>query len=366
MPLAADEAALQQGARATEIEALRASGEPTPYSGKIEDPEVLQWLAEEMGEARIWSPTQIEAYARCPWSYFSGRLLRLEKLEDPDLDLDPRTRGSILHDALKRFYDAAIARTGGPVCLREPDLEWAVPLVETALEGAIQAARSTIWIGHPALERQRFQELKRQLVGFIEWEADQNEEARTRSKRTLFPLVRTGVSEHEVSFDDLPLEIDGVRLRLRGSIDRVETGIDERGNAQRMVAAVDYKNTRYSTPGRGDKKAWDDGVVLQVPLYALALTRIRPDVEPALVEYRAIKNRERVHTLPLYRYNGGELVEDAAAREKYDTALTRVARHIRGARGGHFPVDPPPSCNCPAFCHARDICRIPGGPRSGW
>ena len=34
--------------------------------------------------------------------------------------------------------------------------------------------------------------------------------------------------------------------------------------------------------------AWDDGVVLQVPLYAYALSRILDNVEVARVEYRAL------------------------------------------------------------------------------
>ncbi|CAN5708922.1 hypothetical protein BH23GEM9_BH23GEM9_17450 [soil metagenome] len=364
VPLAADAAALKHGTHAAAIELLRATGTTTPYSGLIEDVAMIAWLATELGESRVWSPTQIEAYAKCPWAYFSGRLLRLEKLEDPDLDIDPLTRGSILHDALHRFYREARSRTNKPVYLRAVDLEWAVPLAERAIVEAIDHARTSMWVGHPALEAQKLSELRRQLVSYVKWEAEENESAQSRTKRSLYPLVRTGVDDFEVPFDDVALEIGGVRVRFRGFIDRVETSVDERAGSQHLVAAVDYKSSVWSTPAGGEAKGWVDGVVLQVPLYAYALTQIREGSAAARVEYRAIRTPKRVHSLPLYRYDGDTLVADDNAMEKYENALKDVARHISAARGGSFAADPPPSCNCPPFCHARDICRIPGGPRS--
>jgi RecB family exonuclease len=73
---------------------------------------------------------QIEDYAKCPWAYFSKRLLRLERHEDPDEDMDNLVRGSLLHDALKRFYDAAFAQRGEPILLGQFDASWAEPLLQ--------------------------------------------------------------------------------------------------------------------------------------------------------------------------------------------------------------------------------------------
>ena len=63
------------------------------YAGRIESPELRAHVADLLGESRLWSPTQLESYAKCPWSYFSGRLLRLDRLEDPDQEMDAATRG---------------------------------------------------------------------------------------------------------------------------------------------------------------------------------------------------------------------------------------------------------------------------------
>jgi len=161
------------------------------------------------------------------------------------------------------------------------------------------------------------------------------------------------------------LERDGIRVRFRGSIDRVEVGVDDRmDRPERFTAAVDYKSSIYSTPGGGDKEAWDDGVVLQVPLYAHALTQLRPKTEVARTEYRALRPIEPAHQLQLWEYDpkSRRVVAEDEPAGKMERALDDVIRHVRAIREGKFPVRPPESCKCPPFCHALDICRIPGGP----
>jgi hypothetical protein len=158
-----------------------------------------------------------------------------------------------------------------------------------------------------------------------------------------------------------------VKLRFRGSIDRVEVSVDERRPSMSFIAASDYKSTKWSTPGSGDRKAWDDGVVLQVPLYAFALTQLKPDHEIARVDYLALKNPEQVHLLQLYTFDkkSARPQEDAEAQQRWQTALDGAIAQIKRVRAGEFPPGPPPSCNCPPWCHGRDICRVPGGPVSG-
>ncbi len=363
MPLAADGAAIATAVLAARAEAERERDLFSPYNGCIEHPMALRVLAEQMGEDRPWSATQIESYAKCPWAYFSSRLLRLDKREDPDLDIDALTKGVIYHDALRRFYEAAAERVSGPVFLRGSDLEWARPLAARAVEEAVEAVRATAWVGHPALAAQKLEELKRLILGYIEWEADDNDEAIANGRKDKHRYVRTGVIEHELRFDDVEVDVGGVRLKLRGSIDRVERGIDTRGATTHFLAAVDYKTSKYSTPGKGEKAGWDDGVVLQVPLYAHLLAQLYPGSATARVEYRTIKRPQRVHALALYQFKGNQLVADETAVGKYGRALADVARHVGNIRDGIFPPDPPASCNCPPFCHGRDICRIPGGPR---
>ena len=113
-------------------------------------------------------------------------------------------------------------------------------------------------------------------------------------------MVRTGADAHELEFKDMVFERDGVRIRYRGSIDRVDVSVDDRVPGRQFVAAIDYKTSEWSTPGAGKPSAWDEGIVLQVPLYAHALQTLRPGSDIARVEYQALKSPKQVHSLELY------------------------------------------------------------------
>jgi hypothetical protein len=72
-----------------------------------------------------------------------------------------------------------------------------------------------------------------------------------------------------------------------------------------------------------------------------------------------------VHSLELFTIDkkSNRLNEDAQAAHEWQGALDQAIRHVRRARAGEFPAAVPPSCNCAPWCHGRDICRVPGGPR---
>ena len=367
LPLFRDPSLGPHAARTAAIERLRETGLLSPYNGQVTDSAELEWLARRVGDEYVWSPTQLESYAKCPWAFFSGRLLGLALLEDPDEDMDPVTRGIILHDALARFFSAASHEVGGPVFLRTADLKWAEPLAARALDDAVAAARAHYWLGDPALAAAKREELSRILVGYLRWEAAQHEEMYDSKRKKAPGMVRTAPAEHEVEIGEAVLDRNAVRVRYRGRIDRVEAGVDERCDARDVIAAVDYKTTEYSTPGSGKAVAWDDGVVLQVPLYAHALVQIRHR-RVARVEYRALKNPKVVHSLELLRMDRktGTLEPDVEAVQRMNEALDAVTEHVKAARRGEFAARPAPSCGCPDFCHGWDICRVQGGPWSLW
>ena len=350
---------------ALRIERMREGGQPSPWNGRIESPALLERLAVTFGDDRLWSPTQLEQFAKCPWSYFADRLLGVAKLDDPDEEMDAATRGVVLHDALRRFFDAARDRTGGPVFLRQADRSWAQEALRDALDAALAHAHGRQWLGHPALQGAKRDELARLLRGYLDFEIGEHEEMYDPRKRTAPKMVRTGVASGELAFRDIVLERNGVRFRFRGSVDRVETGVDERFESGGYVAAVDYKTTAAAAPGGGKPKAWDDEVVLQVPLYAYALTQLEAGRTIARVEYRAIRKAAAVHRLELHQFDRKQSVPvvNADAAERMERALDAVARHVTRARSGEFPAAPAPSCGCPPFCASLEICRLPGGPR---
>jgi len=337
------------------------------HAGRIESPELQAHVAELLGESRLWSPTQLESYAKCPWAYFSGRLLRLDRLEDPDEEMDAITRGSLLHEALSRFFGRAAERGVSPVLLRAADEEWVLRLAEQSLDETLAEARGKKWLGSDLLLEPKRLELRRILLGYLSWEMELNESMFVAGKGGKPKRVRTGVKAHEEALGEIEFERDGVRIRFRGFVDRVEIGVDDRFDASGFVAAVDYKTTVWSCPGAGKGAAWDDGVVLQVPLYAYALAKKLPGTQSLRVEYRALKKPDAVHSLELFTFDPKTraVVGNTKADAKMEAALDAVVTHVRDAREGNFPVRPAPSCKCPSFCHALEICRVPGGPDTG-
>ncbi len=369
MPLLRDAGGVRRARHAARIEAERRTGATGPWNGLIEDPELTSWLAERFGRDAVWSATSLEGVAKCPWAWFSGRLLRLDRREDPDADLDPIARGILYHDALRRFYGRAVARLGGPVRLTVADLAWARDEAAEATREAIADAGPRVAAAlraiPPPLRDASAAELERTVVRFVEWEAELNAQGENARAWKKYPQVRTGVSAFELAFDDVTIPVGEETLRLRGVIDRVEVGVDDRlADAGRLLVAVDYKSTGFSVPAGGRAGGWDDGVVLQLPLYAAALERLRPGSEVARMEYRAIRSRSVAHQLPLVTVAKGDAGEarDREAAQRRASALASAAGRAASVREGHFPARPAPSCGCPPYCHGWDICRVPGGP----
>lgn len=377
MPLVPDIATARHALANSQIELLRATGQPSPWNGVITDPALRAWLAERHGEQYMWSPTQLEGFAKCPWSWFSSRVLKLEEQAEPEAEMDPTVRGTLWHAALEIFWKQAMerlhrdGRSAEALMLRASDLAWAEPLLDAALSAAWVAQDAASWMGEPALHATTRAQLGATLLEYLRWEVSHNEDALGNARTKAFKQLRTAVAAHELRFRGIVLERNGIRFQYRGSIDRVEVGVDERvTDADRYVAAVDYKSSTYSTPGGGKTKAWDEGVVLQVPLYAHAIAQLEGK-EVARAEYRSIRQQETAHTLALVKFEGNkksgyELTADDDAAEKMSAALDAAAAHVARVRQGEYPAQTVESCKCPSFCHAWDICRIAGGPQSSW
>lgn len=351
------------------IEGAR-SRDASAYNGQIAEQDTAALLRSRFGDSFIWSATQLEELAKCRWSWFAKRVLRLDEAGELDDGLEPTTRGSILHDALNRFFTAASARTAVPVYLGAHDRSWVHELAAQSLAGAWHHAGQSEWLGHPSLHDILRAELLAQLSGYLDFEIDHNEKSgdnRTKSSKQ----IRMGALHCEQPFGPIEIEGDGLRFRLHGTIDRVDVGVDERiDESAQYIAAIDYKSSVGSTPAQGSPAGWDDGIVLQVPLYARVLQLRYPEQTLARLEYRTLKKPKAVHTLEFVKVlsvgKGKTAGKTAMPNPDADAMLARAlddaGRRVRQARDGAFPADPARSSGCSPYCVARDICRIPGGP----
>ncbi|MDZ7631552.1 MAG: PD-(D/E)XK nuclease family protein [Gemmatimonadaceae bacterium] len=345
----------------------------SPWNGCIEDAELQALMARRYGEDYVWSATQLEGLAKCGWSWFGERVLKLSPQREASDDIEPSAFGSVLHEALDLFFaDARTSRAEEAIHLRPEDRAWVMPMAQRALAQAWQSVSARVWMGNPLYHVLVQAELESVLEGYLEFEMEWN--AKSENNRTgAAKQLRTGVIDGELPFERVRLTADGTSFLLRGSIDRVDRGVDTRvAGAEQYIAAVDYKTSKGSTPGGGVAKAWDDGVVLQVPLYAEVLRQLYPEARLAHLEYRTLRAPKVVHQLKFVNIRNAAkkpstLEMNPGAEEQMNDALAAAARRVNMARRGELPTNPTASCGCSPYCASRDVCRVPGGPvAAGW
>lgn len=195
-------------------------------------------LAPALDDSRVQGGVALVAdQALCPFRALAHHRLHARELNEVAPGLDPRTRGTLLHDAMRRFWETV----GDRDRLGELDKAATAALVDACAAGALQREFAD------SVFRRRFLELEHErLAGLLrEWMALEVE-------RPAFRVAGTEV--------DMDIELGGVGFRVRA--DR----IDELADGRRLI--IDYKTGRL--PGVGD---WADPRLEepQLPMYALGI-----------------------------------------------------------------------------------------------
>ncbi len=261
----------------------------------------------------------LQLQAACPFRAFAEIRLAARPLESPDIGLDPREKGKVLHTAMEILW----RELGGSERLRAMDDATLSPSIEEAVSRALRDVRGLA--GEPFEERLRVLESRRLGRLLHEWLA-------VEKKRGGGFEVAELESKHEV-------EAGGLRLRTRvDRADRVPTGL----------VLLDYKS------GQPSVKQWegDRPDEPQLPLYAV--TRNEPVAAVAFAQIRT----------GAVKFKGWSSVEgllpgvkskplDAMVRG-WREALTKLGEEFRAGEAGVTPKAPD-SC---AYCHLHSLCRI--------
>lgn len=319
---------------ASAAECLRARWAPAlgPFDGVIG---ALPGLA----ATRALHPSELAAWADCPFRYFLASVCGLRRRELPEevLDLDPRVRGEVVHELLAEFLAERHP---------DPDRGW----------GPDDRRR----LDELAAERFARAEAERP-VGHRHWWAVTRRETLAELHATLErdAELRRELAEHpryfEVSFGDgadatwppLELAVEGAPgpLRFAGRIDRIDEGDDGRS-----ATVYDYKTGR--PPDRAvARDPLSHGLGLQLAVYALAA--------------RAHLPGRRVRAAYWYTGapSGEELVE--VPLEDGDTGAEALVRQVAEAiLSGFFPAAPgeeqdwprPGRCERCRFCDFDRVC----------
>jgi ATP-dependent helicase/DNAse subunit B len=269
--------------------------------GPVRSADLLSRIAEKQ---TYFSPSSLEAYARCPFQFFSQRTLRLRKLPDtPEERLSFLAQGTIVHDVLKQW---------------------------TPVRGDVRPHFDAVFDAVCAREHiqhtYRTEVLRQQMLEDLE------------AFCATFRTYGTGqcLAEQPFEFAILP------GVKLRGRIDRVDT--TESGGA----VIIDYK---YSN---NTKQNVADETKLQGVLYTIAAEKAL-GLKPQATVFLGLKNE----TKPV---GWGELPGYPLAPitpEWIEKGLSTVEQVTRAIREGVVSPHPSNLKHC-EYCDYRDACRYEG------
>ncbi|BDG07107.1 PD-(D/E)XK nuclease family protein [Anaeromyxobacter paludicola] len=287
-----------------------------------------------------WSPTQLEAFARCPYQLFLKLVLKLPDRESADLDIDPRDEGQLLHALMERFLSARLARGAFPVRGDEADREEA----RAVAAGLFARFEAEGRVGDPAVWAARREAVLARL--------DRVVEAEGRDAGGLVPRLLEHQFGGRGAEPPLAIEDGAETVLLQGRIDRVDSG------GGRLLV-LDYKNARSGAEQQEKLEPEALGEVnFQVPAYLLAAARALPGAERLEATYLLLRSAERAE--PYAAAAGdGYFALDAARRAELRAAgapnfADQVAAVVRRIRAGEFPIA---SRSCKG-CGFGAVCRF--------
>jgi len=276
------------------------------------------------------SATTLERYSKCPFQSLAFDRWRVRDAREPDCELWPDMRGTLLHEAVKILVKSWTDDAGFTCTLGE------------ALETAWKLKPPRGWVRSSRVESYLRFRMLQVLEGFCEKER----EYRKRSQAQV------------VSLDEGRLKMEFPEFSIIGTPDRIDQTDDG-------VFLMDYK-TSSSLPNGTEMIQL--GYRLQLPFYALAAGKNmqRPVLGVQFIELG--RRASRGNGIFFKRYNGKETgkVTSVTTRSKSlvtlepEEAWERLEAHLLNhglgyVRGEFSAQAKKPDQDCPS-CPAGDLC----------
>jgi ATP-dependent helicase/nuclease subunit B len=282
--------------------------------------------------ARSYSPTALQHFAGCPYRFYLSALLKLAPREEPEPleELDPLQRGTLVHET--QYAWLTRMRAEGKLPLLEADVPAAQSLLDETLSLVSERHRDTLCPSIPRVWEDGLAQVRadlREWVRRIPLEAEWNPTHFELS----FGLIDHDEGRDAASVKD-PIELE-CGLRLRGSIDLVETHTDG------TLRATDHKTGKV----RADKgSVVSGGEVLQPVLYALAVEKLLPG--------KTVSGGRLYYCTQTGDYTPIEVPLDTTAREAVATVKAAVDEALTT---GMLPALPGGTYGC-KYCDFRPVC----------
>ncbi len=315
------------------------------YDGVLTQRRVLEDIAEKYAQNHAFSPSALENYGCCPFTFFCKRVLGLEPIEEPEEELTAIDRGNLYHKILWRFYTELRDESGGLTRFSETERDHLIARIMEVTNEECDRFEKAGFVGNRSLWRLARRAIERNLERFIDREVENCKNQPDR-RPAFFELcfgleLRPPYDENSVRD---PLIVNAVHLC--GKIDRVD--VSEKDN---VCAVVDYKTGNAATSWREVAEGRD----FQLPVYWMAC-------EELLLRDRGSQCVEA----EFYRLCGDYADAEKRlrrSRTEWKASLAQCQQHIaeyaENIRSGRFAVFP--SDGCPGWCDYKEICRYERG-----
>ncbi|MGC4006098.1 MAG: PD-(D/E)XK nuclease family protein [Pirellulales bacterium] len=88
----------------TAIDGRATRGEFGVFDGMFRNSSARNTILRIFGPEHLWSTSQLETYAACPFRFFAGRVLKLEPLPELSFATDSMGRGTWFHNAMSGLH----------------------------------------------------------------------------------------------------------------------------------------------------------------------------------------------------------------------------------------------------------------------
>ena len=316
--------------KASELRDRRSHSTLTEFDGNLSTVALGAYFSQPMDRTPI-SPTRLETWARCPFSYFLGHVLHLSALDTPEdvLSISPLERGGLMHRILERFISESDSFPLAMTPWSAADSARMHRIAEeefTAAEHRGVTGKALLW----EMERE---EILTDLAAFMEKDS---------ALRALNGSTDVRV-ERKFEVADPQNE-----MTLRGIIDRIDLS-----HVGESVLVIDYKSGSSGGYSDLNKDPIDSGKRLQLAVYSLAARQLYPNAKNIVAQYWFPTSKGEFKLLPKEPFN----LDDPDTLDRYNEGVTTITQ---GIRGGLFPANPGTYglsnyTNC-SYCDFDPIC----------
>ncbi|MHC4986655.1 MAG: PD-(D/E)XK nuclease family protein, partial [Planctomycetota bacterium] len=325
------------------------AGRCDAFDGHITDADLQKALAARYPGDTVFSASQLETYAHCPWRYFARYVLGLDEPPSRQPHMDAALRGKIVHEILFELLTALADAHGRPLDLKTVSAKELTTQLKAVADRVSDRMRRRFSPPYPTLWQVQVTRLVTHVRRYLDaCHADAALPGRPVRFELAFGMAGADVDDEPEDATSAPQPVvistpDG-DIRLRGRIDRIDSVASEAANG---LLVVDYKTG--ALPSRARINECQN---VQLPLYALAAEALLD--EPCLGGmYQRIADEPK--TLLCARIKRSGKPDDT-----YDATLeaTRqaVGRYVSAMAAGVFDVLP--VHDCPPFCPFRQICQF--------